>query len=112
MANRMLKLYYASMIIFIIGSVFVVLFGVVIEPVVGLYHEQTESMISPVFGNFHTFLMVLASLGVGFTTVSAALYAVSLISARKAGMRVSAITLLYPIALYVFSFAIIAVGLK
>ncbi len=100
------------MILFLLGSIFVILFGVVIEPVVGLYHENTRSMISPIFGNFYNFIMALALIASIITTMSLALFVISYLLARKSSLKMSRVTLLFPLLLYTFSYALIVVSLK
>ncbi len=112
MANRALKFYYASMITFLAGAIFVVLLGAVIQPVVMLYHENTRSMISPIFGNFYNFLLGLFYIGLALTTLSAILYVLSFVEARRSKLRMSMITLLFPLVLYVFSYALLVVSFK
>jgi hypothetical protein len=111
MENKALVTYYLSMIVFIIGSVSVILFAVVIEPVVVLYHENTHTMTSPVFGNFYTFLVGLETIALIFTTVSLILFLVSFMLARRARLKMSWITVLFPIILYAFAYGLIGVSL-
>ncbi|MBX8634664.1 MAG: hypothetical protein KIY10_02005 [Thermoplasmata archaeon] len=111
MENNALMAYYLSMIVFIIGSIAVIMFAAVIEPVVALYHEQTHSMTSPIFGNFYNFLVGLETIALFFTTLSLILFLVSLILARRAKLKMSWITLLFPIILYAFAYGLIGVSL-
>ncbi|MBX8638596.1 MAG: hypothetical protein KIY11_09625 [Thermoplasmata archaeon] len=111
MENKALMAYYLSMIVFIVGSIFVIMFAVVIEPVVVMYHEQTHSMTSPIFGNFYTFLVGLEAISIIFTAVSLALYLVSFILARRANLKMSRITMFFPLILYAFAFGLIGVSL-
>ena len=111
MENKALITYYLSMVVFIIGSIFVIMFAVVIEPVVILYHEQTHSMTSPIFGNFYNFLVGLETISLLFTTTSLILFLVSFIFARRANLKMSRITVLFPIMLYAFAYGLIGVSL-
>ncbi len=111
MENKALITYYLSMVVFIIGSIFVIMFAVVIEPVVILYHEQTHYMTSPIFGNFYNFLVGLEIISLLFTTASLILFLVSFIFARRADLKMSRITMLFPIMLYAFAYGLIGVSL-
>ncbi len=111
MQNKALMAYYLSMIVFIVGSVFVIMFAVVIEPVVVLYHEQTHTMTSPIFGNFYNFLVGLEIISLVFTTASLILFLLSFLLARKAHLKMSRITMFFPIILYAFAYGLIGVSL-
>jgi hypothetical protein len=111
MENKALMAYHLSMIVFIVGSIFVIMFAVVIKPVVVLYNEQIHSMTSPIFGNFYNFLLGLEIAALIITTISLILFLVSFILARRAHLKMSWITMLFPIILYAFAYGLIGVSL-
>ncbi len=111
MKNKALMTYYLSMIVYLFGAIIVILFGVVIEPVVSYYHEQTHTMTSPIFGNFYNFLMGLAIIGTVLTTSSLVLFLLSYTWARKSEMHMSKMTVALPLVLYAFSYLVIGVSL-
>jgi hypothetical protein len=110
MNRRALHLYYASMIVYMLASIFFILYGLVIRPVSVLYHENVKQMVSPVFGNFYVFMLSLVIISLTLTAISLALFLASIAIARKARSHLSAGTLIFPVLLYVFAFALLGVS--
>ena len=110
--NKRLALFYTSMIIYIAGSIPMVLYTLVIYPIVRMYHEPISSMVSPVFGNYYEFLLALFIVSLVFMLVSLIFFLVSLLMKNgkgvRAGLRIR--TILLPLLLYVFAFALIGVS--
>ncbi|MBX8632150.1 MAG: hypothetical protein KIY12_09210 [Thermoplasmata archaeon] len=110
MNRRALHLYYASMIVYMLASIFFILYGLVIRPVSLLYHEDVRQMVSPVFGNFYMFMLSLVIISVTLTVISLALFLASVAVARKTQSRLSAGTLIFPVLLYLFAFTLLGVS--
>lgn len=110
MNKKSLNLYYASMIIYMIGGIPLVLYTLIIRPIAELYDEPISSMVSPVFGAYGPYLRNLFIISLVFVTVSLVLYLASVYGTRHRNGRISNITLILPIALYVFGYALLGVS--
>ena len=110
--NKRLALFYTSMIIYIAGSIPLVLYTLVIYPIVKLYNEPISSMVSPVFGNYYNFLLSLFVVSLVFMLASVAFFLLSLLTKGRSGIRggLRLRTVLLPVLLYVFAFALIGVS--
>ncbi|SMD31345.1 hypothetical protein [Picrophilus oshimae] len=102
--NKALNMFYASMVLYLFGSVPFVLYAVVIKPLSVSYHENTYSMISPVFGNFGVYISSLEIIELVLITISLALFIVSIFLARASGKKLSKLTLMFPVILYLFAY--------
>ncbi len=105
-----LKLYYTSMIIYMIAGVPLILYGLVIKPIVSLYHEHVYSMVSPVFGNYALFLNALFATAVILVTVSLVFFLMSWHFARVEGKKMSTLTVVFPLILFVFAYGLLGVS--
>jgi energy-converting hydrogenase Eha subunit E len=110
--NKRLALFYTSMIIYIAGSIPLVLYTLVIYPIVKLYNEPISSMVSPVFGNYYDFLLSLFVVSLVFMLASIAFFLLSLFTKGSSGTRngLRLRTILLPVLLYIFAFALIGVS--
>ncbi|MCL4452219.1 MAG: hypothetical protein M1327_06315 [Candidatus Thermoplasmatota archaeon] len=110
--NKRLALFYTSMIIYIAGSIPLVLYTLVIYPIVKLYNEPVSSMVSPVFGNYYNFLLSLFVVSLVFMLASVAFFLLSLFTNGSSGVRsrLRLRTVLLPVLLYVFAFVLIGVS--
>jgi len=109
---RRFRLYYnISMIVYMLSSIFLIVLGIVIAPVANLYHENTREMISPVFGNFYNFMMGLAAAGTAILAVSIVFFALSMITASKASMKLSITTIVFPVILYIFALYLLVISI-
>ena len=84
-----LNLYYASMIIYILGGVPLILYTLVLRPVANLYHEDITTMTSPVFGPYGPFLRDVSIISLIFVTLSAIFYFISVYRAKVHGKKLS-----------------------
>ena len=105
-----LKMYYASMITYMIGGIPLVLYSLIIRPIALLYHEPISSMVSPVFGNYGLYLRDLFIISLAFVTTSLILYLISVYTTRRSSGRISTVTIVLPIALYVFGYVLLGVS--
>ncbi|MEM3852550.1 MAG: hypothetical protein QXP70_06070, partial [Methanomassiliicoccales archaeon] len=110
MKRRALYLYYASMIVYMISSIFFILYALVIRPVALLYHENVRQMVSPVFGNFYVFMLSLLIISYVLVSVSLVLFLLSMLTARRNRSRLSAMTIIFPIILYVVAYSLLGVS--
>lgn len=110
MDKTSLNLYYASMIIYLIGGVPLVLYTLIIRPIANLYNEPISSMMSPVFGNYAIYLRNLFIVSIVFVTASLLLYAISIERTRKAHKSLSRITVALPLILYIFGYVLLGVS--
>ncbi len=110
--NRRLALFYTSMIIYIAGSIPMILYTLIIYPIVRMYNEPISSMVSPVFGNYYDFLLALFITSLVFMVASLIFFMGSILMKNgkevRAGLRFR--TILLPLLLYVFAFALIGVS--
>ncbi|MEM0139151.1 MAG: hypothetical protein QXZ44_00850 [Ferroplasma sp.] len=111
MDKKSLYLYYYSMIVYLFGSVPFILYGVLIKPIGVMYHEQPFKMVSPVFGNFGVYEEGLLVIALVFIIASIILYLVSLLKNRSRNGKISTRTIIAPVLLYIFTFAVIGVAL-
>ncbi len=111
MDKRSLYLYYYSMIAYLFGSVPFILYAVLIKPVGAMYHEVPSTMVSPVFGNFANYELGLLIITLIFVVVSIILYVLSLMRNRSKNGKISTRTIIAPVLLYIFTFAVIGVAL-
>ena len=105
-----LNLYYSSMIVYMIGGVPLILYTLIIRPIANLYKEPISSMVSPVFGNYGSYLFALFLISLIFVTVSLLLFLVSVYRVKSHRQRISNATLALPIALYIFGYALLGVS--
>ncbi len=108
--NKALNIYYASIILYLFGSVPFVLYAVVIKPLSVSYHEDTYKMISPVFGNFGVYINSLEIIELVLITVSLALFIIAIFTARSGGKKLSKLTIIFPVILYIFAYAATALA--
>ncbi|MCY0852177.1 MAG: hypothetical protein OWQ34_05510 [Thermoplasma acidophilum] len=105
-----LKLYYSSMMVYIFGSITLVLYTLIIKPIAIMYHEQISQMTSPVFGNYGRYLFSLELFTLIIMIASLVLYAISIYHNHSRRGRISMKTLVTPILLYVFAFVLLGVS--
>lgn len=110
MDRTSLNIYYASMIIYMIGGVPLVLYTLIIRPIAKLYNEPISTMVSPVFGNYGLYLRDLFLISLAFVTVSLALYLLSIYRTRHGKKNLSTMTWFLPLVLYVFGYALLGVS--
>ncbi|MCL4453600.1 hypothetical protein [Ferroplasma sp.] len=111
MDKKSIYLYYYSMIIYLFGSVPFILYAVLIKPIGAMYHENPSTMVSPVFGNFAVYEEGLLVITLVLVIISIILYAISLGHNRSRNGKISSRTVIAPILLYIFTFAVIGVAL-
>ncbi|MCL4343379.1 MAG: hypothetical protein JRN26_05150 [Nitrososphaerota archaeon] len=109
MKVRTLSLYYLSIIIYILGGLFVIAYSLIIKPISEMYNEQINIMVSPVFGNYAVFLSSLFYVALSLTGISLVLFIMVLILTRNSKKSLSKTTLLLTGLLYVFAFAALLV---
>jgi len=109
MDKKSIYLYYYSMIVYLFGSVPFVLYAVLIKPIGVMYHEHPFTMTSPVFGNFGVYEEGLLVIALVLVILSVILYVISLVHNRGNHGKISLRTVIAPILLYVFTFAVIGV---
>jgi len=110
MDKKSIYLYYYSMIIYLFGSVPFILYAVLIKPIGAMYHEHPFQMTSPVFGNFGVYEEGLLVITLVMVILSIILYAISLMHNRGRHGKISSRTIIAPILLYIFTFAVIGVA--
>jgi magnesium-transporting ATPase (P-type) len=111
MDKKSIYLYYYSMIIYLFGSVPFILYAVLIKPIGVMYHEKPFSMVSPVFGNFGVYEEGLLVITLVLVIVSIILFVISLLHNKSRNGKISFRTILAPVILYIFTFAVIGVAL-
>ncbi|WP_337860661.1 hypothetical protein [Ferroplasma sp.] len=111
MDKKSIYLYYYSMIIYLFGSVPFILYAVLIKPIGAMYNEKPFQMISPVFGNFGVYEEGLLAITLVLVILSIILFAVSLMHNRSKNGKISTRTVIAPVILYIFTFAVIGVAL-
>jgi hypothetical protein len=99
------------MIIYLFGSVPFILYAVLIKPIGAMYHEQPFKMVSPVLGNFGVYEEGLLVITLALVIISILLYVASLGHNRSRNGKISSRTVIAPILLYIFTFAVIGVAL-
>ncbi|MCL4335351.1 MAG: hypothetical protein M1402_04565 [Candidatus Thermoplasmatota archaeon] len=104
-----LQKYYTSMIIYMIGSIPLILYGLIIKPIADLYHENPSVMVSPVFGNYYDYLNDLFYASIIIVTVSLFFMLYSFMDARKAGKKIATRTWMFPLLLYIFAYVLLGV---
>ncbi|MEM0097733.1 MAG: hypothetical protein QXH39_06220 [Conexivisphaerales archaeon] len=109
MKIKALYTYYLSIIIYIFGGLFVIAYSLIIKPISEMYNEQLNIMVSPVFGNYATFLSSLFYVALTLTTVSLFIFIIALITARNEKKAMSTITLTLTILLYAFAYVALLV---
>lgn len=105
-----LKLYYASMIVYMVGGIPLILYTLVIRPIARLYNEPISDMISPVFGNYALFLRDLFIISIAFVSASLIMFLLSVHRTKRNHRTISAITVVLPVALYIFGYALLGVS--
>jgi len=105
--GRFAKSYYLSMLIYVFGAVFFVLYSLIVVPVAGYYHEDIAQMVSPVVGNYSAFLGYLFLSSVAIVTASLLVFAVSIIFARRDGVILSRRTVMLPVIMYVLAYLLL-----
>ncbi len=110
MDRKSLWLYYASMIVYMIGGIPLVLYTLIIRPIADMYNEPVSDMTSPVFGNYSLFLRNLFIVSTIFVTFSLLLFVVSVYRTKHDGRRISGMTVFLPIALYIFGYSLLGVS--
>jgi hypothetical protein len=110
MDKKSIYMYYYSMIVYLFGSVPFILYAVLIKPIGAMYHEHPFQMTSPVFGNFGVYEEGLLVITLVMIILSVVLYIISLMHNRGNHGKISSRTIIAPILLYVFTFAIIGVA--
>jgi hypothetical protein len=110
MDKKSIYLYYYSMIVYLFGSVPFILYAVLIKPIGVMYHEHPFQMISPAFGNFGVYEEGLLVIALVMVILSVVLYIISLMHNRGNHGKISSRTIIAPILLYIFTFAIIGVA--
>lgn len=105
-----LNMYYASMVIYMIGGIPLILYTLIIRPIAGLYHEPISTMVSPVFGNYSIYLRNLFIISTVMVTASLLLYLFALYRTKHGNRKISTLTMLFPVVLYVFGYALLGVS--
>ncbi len=105
-----LNLYYASMIIYMIGGIPLILYTLIIRPIAELYNEPISTMVSPVFGNYSIYLRNLFIITIVIVTISLILYLIAVYRAKHGNRKISTFTMVFPILLYVFGYALLGVS--
>ena len=105
-----LNLYYASMIIYMIGGIPLILYTLIIRPIAVLYNEPISSMVSPVFGNYGIYLRNLFIVSIVIVTISLVLFLISVYRAKHGNRKISTFTIVFPIILYIFGYALLGVS--
>lgn len=105
-----LNLYYASMVVYMVGGIPLILYTLIIRPIAQLYHEPISTMVSPVFGNYGIFLRNLFIISVVAVTISLVLYLVSVYRTKHGNRKISTFTVIFPLILYVFGYVLLGVS--
>ncbi len=105
-----LNMYYASMIVYMIGGIPLILYTLIIRPIAELYNEPISSMVSPVFGNYSIYLRNLFIVSIVIVTISLVLYLAAVYRAKHGKKKISTFTVIFPIVLYIFGYALLGVS--
>ena len=111
MDKKSLYLYYYSIIVYLFGSVPFILYAVLIKPIGAMYHERPFQTVSPVFGNFGVYEEGLLVIALVLIILSIILFILSLGHNRASNGKISNRTIIAPVLLYIFTFAVIGVAL-
>lgn len=98
------------MIVYMVGAVPLILYGLVIKPIANLYHEPIATMVSPVFGNYGNYLNSLFFISLALVSLSLLFFILSWYSASKKGKNLSPATKLLPIILFAFGYILLGVS--
>lgn len=104
-----LEKFYLSMIVYMIGSIPMILYGLIIKPIAIMYHEDPAVMVSPVFGNYYDYLNDLFIVSLSLVSVSLILFVLSFLDAKKSGKRMRPRTILMPVLLFLFAYVLLGV---
>lgn len=110
MDSKALNLYYGSMIVYMIGSVPLILYTLIVMPIAKMYHEPIAHMVSPIFGNYADYLRDLFLISLIFVTVSLLLYLLSVQRTSWGKNGISRRTLVLPVILFAFAYLLLAVS--
>ena len=102
--------YYASMIIYMVAAVPLILYGLVIKPIANLYNEPVSTMVSPVFGNYANYLNGLFTISAVLVTLSLAFFIFSWYGISRAGKSFSVATKALPVILFAFAYILLGVS--
>ncbi|BAB59521.1 TVG0368053 [Thermoplasma volcanium GSS1] len=105
-----LKLYYASMIVYIFGSITLILYTLIIKPIALMYHEPINQMVSPVFGNYARYLFSLELFTMIIMVVSLILFLLSIYHNHIRNGKISKPTIITPVLLFAFAFVLLGVS--
>ncbi|KAA8922927.1 MAG: hypothetical protein F6Q11_02640 [Thermoplasma sp.] len=98
------------MMIYIFGSITLILYTLIIKPIALMYHEPISQMTSPVFGNYGRYLFSLEAFTLIVMIASLVLYGISMYHNHTRNGKVSMRTIIAPLILYVFAFALLGVS--
>ncbi|MEM0157858.1 MAG: hypothetical protein QXN26_07370 [Thermoplasmataceae archaeon] len=110
MDSKSLSLYYGSMIVYMIGSIPLVLYTLIVRPIANMYHEPVSQMVSPIFGNYAAYLRDLFIISLVFVTLSAVLYLASVQRTSWGRKGISSVTIILPVILYAFAYILLGVS--
>lgn len=110
MDSKALNLYYGSMIIYMIGSIPLILYTLIVRPIANMYHEPISQMVSPIFGNYGAYLRDLFVISIAFVTLSLILYLISVQRTSWGRRGVSRTTIILPIVLFAFAYILLGVS--
>ncbi len=102
--------YYASMIIYMVAAVPLILYGLVIKPIANLYNEPVSTMVSPVFGNYANYLNGLFTISAVLVTLSLAFFIFSWYGTSRTGKSFSVATKALPVILFAFAYILLGVS--
>ena len=105
-----LKLYYSSMMVYIFGSITLILYALIINPMAVMYHEPISQMTSPVFGSYGRYLFSLELFTIIVMVASLILYAISIYHNYSRNGKISMRTVITPLILYAFAFVLLGVS--
>ncbi|MCL4330925.1 MAG: hypothetical protein M1304_01475 [Candidatus Thermoplasmatota archaeon] len=110
MDSKALGLYYGSMIVYMIGSIPLILYTLIVRPIANMYHEPISQMVSPIFGNYGAYLRDLFIISLVFVTVSVVLYLISVQRTSWGRKGISLPTIIMPVILFAFAYILLGVA--
>ncbi|MCL5881539.1 MAG: hypothetical protein M1592_03025 [Candidatus Thermoplasmatota archaeon] len=110
MDSKALGLYYGSMIVYMIGSIPLILYTLIVRPIANMYHEPISQMVSPIFGNYGAYLRDLFIISLVFVTASVVLYLVSVQRTSWGRKGISRMTIIMPVVLFAFAYILLGVS--